>query len=74
MHHFYESYTREIIFHLFEYPLMSYHQYKLYIDKTEDDYLICKWMESFNKPKKYKVLKIKNLNEIIDNNKEEKKD
>ena len=53
---------------------MSYHQYNLYIDKTEDDYFICKWMESFNKPKKNKVLKTENLNEIIDNNKEEKRD
>ena len=33
-HSFFEIYAREIIFQMFEYPLMSYRKYDLFINKT----------------------------------------
>ena len=36
-HSFFEIYAREIIFQMFEYPLMSYRKYDLFIDKTNNN-------------------------------------
>lgn len=49
---FYESYAREIIFQLFQYPLMSYHKYKLLLEKSDEYNGICQWVYKMNKKEK----------------------
>ena len=68
---FYECYAREIIFQLFEYPLMSYHKYDLLITEEESIPQL-NWMKNPNyhslkteEPKKEKSL-IKVLKEYLE--------
>ena len=68
---FYEVYSREIIFQLFEYPLMSYYKYTLSLDKSMSYYQIIKKLESIDQTYNInnKMIKIKGKAYINKNNK-----
>lgn len=65
---FYEVYSRELIFQLFEYPIMSYYKYNLFLNKSKHYYKIIKKFDDINQENNIN----NKIYEIIDMKKDKK--